>query len=88
MAIFKPRASSKAAKEAEDIPLPKDETTPPVMKMKRVINCFRLYGAPAHSSSVMNDALATGKPAFLVKHKNRTTIAQYPYESYAKSAGA
>lgn len=32
-----PRASRSAPKEADEIPLPSDETTPPVTKMKRVI---------------------------------------------------
>ncbi len=34
---FMPRASSNAANDAEAIPFPNDETTPPVMKIKRVV---------------------------------------------------
>lgn len=36
MVTFKPRASKTAAKEAAAIPLPKDETTPPVTKISLV----------------------------------------------------
>ena len=34
---LRPRASKMAAKEAEAMPFPKEETTPPVTKMKRVM---------------------------------------------------
>ena len=37
MVTFKPRASKSAATEAAEIPLPSDETTPPVTKIKWVI---------------------------------------------------
>ena len=37
MVTFKPRASRSAATEAAEIPLPSDETTPPVTKIKWVI---------------------------------------------------
>ncbi|MCW2293918.1 hypothetical protein M2262_003968 [Pseudomonas sp. BIGb0408] len=34
---FRPRASRIAAKDAEAMPFPNEETTPPVTKMKRVM---------------------------------------------------
>jgi len=37
MVTFKPRASSSAARAAAEMPLPSDETTPPVTNMKRVM---------------------------------------------------
>jgi hypothetical protein len=37
MVTRNPRASSKAPREAEEMPLPRDETTPPVIKMNLVI---------------------------------------------------
>src|SRR5690606_17405825 len=56
-----PRASRIAPRQADVIPLPRDDTTPPVMKMNRVI--LRLSGtlkknAPAlrrHSHTRKND---------------------------------
>ncbi len=38
MLTFRPRASSTAASEAADRPLPRDDTTPPVMNMYFVVN--------------------------------------------------
>src|SRR5690554_2280282 len=38
MVTLRPRASRIAPREAEVIPLPSEETTPPVMKIYRVIN--------------------------------------------------
>jgi len=38
MVTFKPRASRIAARDAEAMPLPKEDTTPPVMKTNFVIN--------------------------------------------------
>jgi len=37
MAILRPRASRIAASEAAAMPLPNEDTTPPVTKTKRVI---------------------------------------------------
>jgi hypothetical protein len=37
MVTLRPRASKIAAKEAEAMPLPSEETTPPVTNMKRVM---------------------------------------------------
>ena len=43
MVTFRPRASRMAARDAEAIPLPKEDTTPPVTKMKRVMKCPIYY---------------------------------------------
>src|SRR5690606_11795717 len=43
MVTFKPRDSSTAPKEAEAMPFPKEETTPPVTKIKRVILALARY---------------------------------------------
>ena len=40
MVTFKPRASKIAARDAEAMPLPKEDTTPPVTKIKRVMSCL------------------------------------------------
>ena len=37
MVTFKPRASRMAAKDAAAMPLPSEETTPPVTKIYRVV---------------------------------------------------
>ncbi|MFT6758037.1 MAG: hypothetical protein ACJA0M_001923, partial [Chitinophagales bacterium] len=39
---LRPRASRIAASEADDNPLPKDDTTPPVTKINRVVMLFFL----------------------------------------------
>ncbi len=39
MVTRNPRASSSAAKDADAIPLPSDDTTPPVIKMSLVMGC-------------------------------------------------
>ena len=47
MVILRPRASRIAASEAEVIPLPSDETTPPVINIKRVIRAPSLVSESA-----------------------------------------
>lgn len=46
MVILRPRASRIAAMDAEVMPLPNDETTPPVMKINRVIGTPSLSFGP------------------------------------------
>src|ERR1700746_3586300 len=43
MAILRPRASRIAPSESEAIPLPREDTTPPVTNTKRVINSRQDY---------------------------------------------
>src|ERR1700733_6457769 len=43
MVTFKPRDSKSLPMEAEAMPLPKDETTPPVTKMYLVTNALQRY---------------------------------------------
>src|SRR5580704_7012100 len=60
MLILRPRASRMAPKEAEAIPLPSEETTPPVTKTNRFIMSHRRLNVcrPQFSGSP-NEAMGT-----------------------------
>src|SRR5258708_36332586 len=55
MAILRPRASRIAPREAAAMPLPNEDTTPPVTNTKRVIKIFEGFLSTKESQERLND---------------------------------
>ena len=56
---FKPRASKIAASEEAAMPLPNDDTTPPVINMNFVIYVFEFFEVGGMRCILRDDKLAT-----------------------------
>src|SRR5579859_3703166 len=82
MLILSPRASRIAPNEADAIPLPSEDTTPPVTNTNRVIGTAKLL------NRVKKHAISTAKQEFEIRREFRIPECARPHNRQAAQSGA
>src|SRR6185437_3453223 len=81
MVTLRPRASRMAPREAEAMPLPNEETTPPVTKTNWVICWTPESGAGNGAAEFGKTDYQSGRPLKSVAHDRRVLMRKKPHAS-------